>query len=132
MSDHANTYDIPDRYLKARRKALERLYCGRLTCYTQEAVTDPKTFITTFNEVKSLEDIPCRLSSQTITAVNDEGVAVANKVIRVHLAPEPVIPAGSILEITQHGVTGKYKCSSRPAQHVDHQSIELIIYEEHA
>ena len=79
---------IPERYLKARRKALERFYCGQMTVYADIEHTDPITHQTSFRPEPVLIDIPCRLSKQIAGATRDEIGPVAEETINVILAPE--------------------------------------------
>lgn len=123
---------IPERYLKARRKALERFYCGQMTVYADIEHTDPITHHTSFRPEPVLIDIPCRLSKQTAGATRDENGPVAEETINVILAPEYKIPPGSVIEIKQHLKSGRYQQSGVPRIYADHQQIDLVVYEEHA
>ena len=125
MVEHNENFPVPEKYLKAKRAAIESLYCGTLTATVKQEQTDKKTHITTFEEVTVLKDIPCRLSQQTIKSTTNDGPAVKAKTIRVFLAPEIEIPAGSKLIISQHGKTGVYKQSGEPYFKSDSQTIEL-------
>lgn len=111
-------------------KPLERLWIGRCTIYEYQDVTDPTTFQTIQQEVPILEDEPCRLSYNREQATNiKNGAAVVSQSITLFIRPDLTIPAGSVMEITQHGKTVKYKGSSQPAIYTDHQEVVLELYE---
>ena len=109
---------------------LARLWTGRCTIYEYQNVTDPYTFQTTLKEVAVLEDEPCRLSYNREHATNiANGAAVVSQSITLFIRPDLVINPGSVIEITQHGVTEKYKGSGQPAVYCNHQEIVLELYE---
>lgn len=120
---------IADKYLRTKRRALESLYCGLLTVIVKEKVTDPKTHITDFNDVVTLEDIPCRLCEQNSKPVTTDEPAEAKKSICVILNEKIDIPAGSKLIITQHNRTALYEQSGEPEYKSDTQTIPLEFIE---
>lgn len=112
---------------------LERLWIGKATIYEYQTVTDPLTFQSTQKEVAVLVDEPCRLSYNHEQATNiQSGAAVVSQSITLFIRPDLVIKAGSVIEITQHGVTTKYKGSGKPAIYSNHQQIVLELYEDRA
>ena len=99
--------------------------------------TDPDTHqtIQTLNAV--LTDEPCRLSfsqvmSQSTTTQIVQGAAEQVQIIKLFLRPDITINAGSVIEVTQNGVTTKYKRSNVPAIYTQHQEVTLELYEERA
>ena len=112
---------------------IERLYEGKCTIYEYQDVTDPKTFQTTQKEVAVLENEPCRLSYNREQSTNiSNGAAVVSQSITLFIRPDLVIKPGSVIEITQHGVTEKYRGSGQPAVYCNHQEIILELYEDNA
>ena len=112
---------------------LSVLWTGRCTIYEYQTETDPITFQSVQNEVAVLEDEPCRLSYNHEQATNiSNGAAVVSQSITLFIRPDLVIKPGSVIEITQNGVTEKYKGSGQPAVHSNHQEIILQIYEDNA
>ena len=81
-------------------------------------------------------DEPCRVSytHKTIGSItdNDGGVPITVQVITLFIRPDLMIKPGSIIEVTQHGRTVKYKGSSTPSVYTNHQEVKLELYEEHA
>jgi len=55
-----------------------------------------------------------------------------NQTITLFIRPDLPIKEGSIIEVTQHNVTTKYKRSSKPAVHSQHQEVLLELYEDKA
>ena len=112
---------------------LSALWVGRCTIYEFQDVTDPLTYQTTQKEVPILIDEPCRLSYNREQATNiSNGAAVVSQSITLFIRPNLVIKPGSVIEITQHGVTEKYKGSGQPAIYSNHQEIVLQLYEDNA
>lgn len=109
------------------------LWTGKCTIYEYEDVTDTVTFQTTQREVPVLVDEPCRLSYNFEQATNiRSGAAVVSQSITLFIRPDLVIKPGSVIEITQNGVTEKYKGSGKPAVYSNHQQIILQLYEDEA
>lgn len=109
------------------------LWTGKCTIYEYQNVTDPETFQTIQKEVAILEDEPCRLSYNHEQATNiQSGAAVVSQSITLFIRKDLVIKPGSVIEITQNGVTEKYKGSGQPAVYSNHQQIVLQIYEDNA
>ena len=110
---------------------LSKLWIGKCTIYEFQSVTNPGNFQTTQKEVAVLVDEPCRLSYNREQATNiQSGAAVVSQSITLFIRPDLVINPGSVIEITQHGVTTKYKGSGQPAIYTNHQEIVLQLYEE--
>ena len=115
------------------KNPLSLLWTGKCTVYEFKDYTDPKTFQTTQKEVPVLVDEPCRLSYNHEQATNiQSGAAVVSQSITLFIRPDLVIKPGSVIEITQHGVTEKYKGSGKPAIYSNHQQIILQLYEDNA
>ena len=112
---------------------LAKLWIGKCTIYEYQDITDPNTFQTTHEQVPVLVDEPCRLSYNREQSTNiQSGAAVVSQSITLFIRPDLVIKPGSVIEITQHGVTEKYKGSGKPAIYTNHQEIVLQLYEETA
>lgn len=110
------------------RKAVESLYDGICTVIEyQEFKKENKS--TGHKEVVVLEKQPCRLSFSTITDTSTSDTAShLVQTVKVFLAPELAIKAGSKLDITQNGVTTSYKSSGVPAVYQTHQEIVLELF----
>lgn len=108
------------------RAALESLYAGRCDIISQQEVFDPVTKQTSFESVTVVANQPCRLSFKTITAVQEgSGASKVTQIIKVFMAPDIEVKAGSRLVITQNGKTDEYKASGEPALYSNHQEIIL-------
>jgi hypothetical protein len=75
----------------------------------------------------------CRLSHQreTTVAVNGGAPYVAQTIV-LFIRPDLSIKEGSVIEITQNGVTNKYKRASKSAIYTNHQEVALELYEDNA
>ena len=112
---------------------LSILWVGRCTIYEYQSVTDPDTWQTTQKAVAVLENEPCRLSYNHEQSTNiANGAAVVSQSITLFIRSDLTIKPGSVIEITQHGVTEKFKGSGKPAVYSNHQEITLELYEDKA
>lgn len=109
---------------------LATLWIGKCTIYEYHNYRDPLTKQTSQREVAVLENEPCRLSYNREQATNiQNGAAVVSQSITLFIRPNLVIKPGSVIEITQHGYTRKYKGSGMPAVYSNHQEIVLELYD---
>ena len=93
-------------------------------------VENEETGLSDEEEVIVIENQPCKLSFKKLTAASQtETAAAVSQVIKLFLAPEINVKAGSKLVVTQNGVTGKYSASGIPAVYSTHQEIVLELWE---
>ena len=112
---------------------LATLWTGKATIYEYQHTTDPDTFQTTAGLVPVLVDEPCRLSYNHEQSTNiQSGAAVVSQSITLFIRPDLTIKPGSVIEITQNGITERYKGSGQPAVYTKHQQIILQLYEDNA
>ena len=110
------------------RKAIESMYDGTCTVTEYQEYTKPNKS-TGHHEVVILEGQPCRLSFSSSPNTNQtESAAQLVQTIKVFLAPDVRVQAGSKLTITQNGVTTEYKSSGEPALYQTHQEIMLELF----
>lgn len=112
------------------REAIESMYDGTCTIIEHQKVKLPNKS-TGFKDIVVLEDIPCRLSFNTVTNTNqtEVGASAVIQSTKVFIAPEIQVKPGSKLAITQNDVTTEYKSSGQPAIYTTHQEIELELFE---
>ena len=112
------------------RNAIESMYNAKCTVIEHQKVklADKST---KWDEVKVLEDIPCKLSFKSITATTqtDSGASSVVQVTKLIVSPDVVIKAGSKVVVTQNGVTTEYQSSGTPARYNTHQEIVLNLFE---
>ena len=112
---------------------LAMLWIGKATISEYKETTDPETFQTKHNLVPVVVDEPCRLSyGRASTTAVAEGVPYITQTITLFISPEVAIKEGSVIEVTQHGRTTKYKRASKPEVHSQHQEVLLEVYEDNA
>ena len=131
----AYSIQLPSRNLKNNPLAI--LWKGKCTIYEFVDTTDPDTHQTIQTLKAVVTDEPCRLSfsqvmSQSTTTQIVQGAAEQVQIIKLFLRPDITINAGSVIEVTQNGVTTKYKRSNVPAIYTQHQEVTLELYEERA
>jgi hypothetical protein len=117
---------------------LSVLWVGRCNIYEYQKVTDSETYQTSQKLVKIVTDEPCRVSygqsaySRANPTDISNGAAYVDQTITLFIRPDLVIKEGSVIEVTQHNVTNKYKRTSKPAIHSQHQEVLLELYEDKA
>ena len=109
------------------------LWIGKCTIYEYQPVIDPTTYQTKHELVAVIIDEPCRLSYHKEQATNiTNGAAVISQSITLFIRPDLNVKEGSVIDITQHGVTTRYKGSGKPSIYTNHQEIILELYEDNA
>ena len=118
--------------VKGHRKALESLYLA--VCNIYGFISEDDGYGISDQVEKLLyENQKCRVSYKNISAANQtESFATTAQEIKLFIAPELVIPAGSMIEVTQNNRTEKYKSSGKAAVYKNHQEIILKSYKERA
>lgn len=113
------------------RKLVESLYNGFCDIYQYEKKRDEQSKLTKGVEILVAENIPCRLSFSSIPTASGDGTTVSRQqAVKLFLAPEASVKAGSKIVVTQNGVTKAYKGSSEPAIYTSHQEINLELFKE--
>ena len=112
---------------------LSILWVGRATIYEYKSVKDTKTYQTKQELVTVASNEKCRLShSRESTVSIDGGAPYVTQSIVLFIRPDLTIKEGSVIEVTQNGVTNKYKRASKPAIYTNHQEVALDLYEDNA
>lgn len=112
---------------------LELLWIGKATIYEYQNVTDPETYQTKQELLEIATDEKCRLSHNRETTVAvDGGAPYVTQTIVLFIRPDLTIKEGSVIGITQNGITNKYKRASKPAIYTNHQEVALELYEDNA
>nr|DAQ96451.1 MAG TPA: head closure knob [Caudoviricetes sp.] len=114
--------------LEKAKKAIQSLWTGVCNIFGFKDVED-KYGATSHAEVTLFENLPCRLSFKNISQTSQtESFAVSSQVVKLFITPEVYVPPGSMIEVTQNGVTRKYKHSGISAVYTNHQEIVLEAY----
>ena len=117
------------------RKALERQYTATCSVYVYEDQFDESTKQTKRKRVLLIKDQPCRLSYQTqafasLVSSQNEGVPETYQSVKLFMAPELDIPENSEIEITWFGRLLKFKRSSVPVIHTNHQEVMVEVLDQ--
>ena len=121
------------------REALESLY----DCFATVTVNLPYRdgTVTRFREEETVTRAPCRLSfsgasGQTLSGLETAGEAQpwtqAEQSVKLFLAPEWEIPAGSRITVEGRGIQRVYGRSGQPAVYDSHQEIALALWQDDA
>lgn len=122
---------VPTRNLE--NNPLSSLWIGNCTIYEYKPTTDPKTYQTVMSLVAVAKNEPCRLSYNKEQSTDiSNGAAVVSQSITLFIRPDLTVKEGSVIDVTQHGVTTRYKGSSKSAVYTNHQEIILELYEDNA
>lgn len=112
------------------RMAIESLYSGKCDVYEVQKIINQVNKRTTREWVKIIENQPCRLSYSSSAPATDEQPSEKSQKIKLFIAPELTIKAGSRIDVTQNNVTKQYESSGEPLAYSCHQEIELKLREE--
>ena len=111
---------------RAVQTALARLWTDRCTMYGHVEMTNPETHLTDFQPVVLAEDVPCKLSFESLTVTAGDGVATVGQSVKLFLAPEVEVPAGCKIVVTRpDGTELAYGQSGLPGVFHNHQEILL-------
>lgn len=114
--------------LEKAKKAIQSLWAGVCNIFGFKDVED-EYGATSHAEVMLFENLPCRLSFKNISQTSQtESFAVSSQVVKLFIAPDVYVPPGSVIEVTQNGITRKYKHSGISAIYTNHQEIVLEEY----
>ncbi|MCL2562416.1 MAG: hypothetical protein FWE08_00040 [Oscillospiraceae bacterium] len=110
---------------------LRRLWTDRCDIFVRESLLDPATGRAVFTERRVHTDLPCRvsfrLSFETVSGVRDVGDAAvsAGQTVKLFLAPEIVVPAGSKIVVWRGGHETAYARTGMPAVFAGHQEVRM-------
>ncbi len=111
-----------------QRQAIESLYKGVCTVYEKRPVKGAN-HATKHAPVAVLTGQPCRLSYGSKNASSGGDVAEISQNIKLFMAPEVNIKAGSKIVVTQNGITTAFEKSGQPAVYTSHQEIPLKLFD---
>lgn len=115
------------------RRGVEYLYQDYCDIARVVEVFDSETKQTRGGWQTVVSHQPCRISFSTVVpagSVND--VATVSQTIKLFIAPELDIPAGSRITVTRNGKAVEYKASGVPAVYNSHQEVLLLLLEDYA
>ena len=113
-----------------REEALKKLWKDRCDVFIREKVKDPKTKLTDFEEIPLFQDVPCKLSFETLTeTAKDDHVASVSQGVKLFLSRDLVVPAGSKIVVKRGERVFYYKRSGEPGVFTYHQEIPLTLFE---
>ena len=115
---------------RAARAALEKYhYRDKCTVIQRQGIKNAKTGLTKQVEVTVLEDVPCKLSFETVKNTESSDTAAAlTQTTKLFLAPELVISPGSKILVTHEGRQTAYKQSGEAAVFPSHQEIVVTLF----
>ena len=112
------------------KQAIESLYSGKCTVTVMQQIKNPVTKITESQPVEVIKDQPCRLSFKTASPIGEGVAGTMSQDIKIFIAPEIDISAGSRITVTQNGIETDYCRSGKPAHYQYHQEIPLALFKE--
>ena len=108
------------------QKIIEQLYDGKCTITGSQETTD-EDGATIFETVVICENQPCRLSFGASKIQEGDSATEQTQEIKLFIAPDIVVPAGSRLTVVQNGVTQEYKLSGVSVTYPTHQEISFTL-----
>ena len=118
---------------QAHRSAVEMLYEDTCTVYEYRPVRDEGSKITSKREVLVWEDVPCKLSFESLDITRlGENTAEKAVSVKLFLPPETPVKAGSKIVVNHEGKAEAYSNSGVPGRFPTHQEVELKLFERRA
>lgn len=115
--------------LSIARKHIEKLYVDTCTVIEYQKVIDATTHISGMQEVTVYENVPCKVSYQTVKPSGEGAVSALFLSCKLILASDIEIKPGSKIIVTRNGKETAYKNSGEPARHINHQEIMLGLFD---
>lgn len=117
------------------RKAIESRYESTCSIYIFDDVFDEDTKQTKRERVALIENQPCRLSYQTqafasLVSTQNEGVPSAYQSTKIFMSPEIDVPENSEIEVNWQGRNLRFKRSSVPVIHTNHQEVMVEVWDQ--
>ncbi len=125
--------DAIEQAKRMQRKILEDSYDGICFIYEYAKEKDINSAFTESKEVLVYEKVPCHLSFQKVSAAQAAGgTEEIEQVIKLFLAPELDIRAGSKIVVIQNKKTTVYQRSGVAAVYSSHQEVILELWKRRA
>lgn len=114
---------------KVAKKAIENTYDGICSIVEYKDITDERTKITHQKEVVVIENQPCKLSFERLSAANQTEIASSiSQGTKLFISPEIKVKSGSKIIVEQYGLVNEYSASGEPAIYTSHQEIMLELF----
>lgn len=108
------------------RRAVESAYDGICTVIEYRSARDEDSGITRQCEIKTAENIPCKLSFELNYPARQTGdVSEISQRAKLFVAPDTDIRNGSKIIVEQHGKTFEYAFSGETAVYPTHREIRI-------
>ncbi len=115
---------------EVHKKAIEQFYEDVCNVYEYQSIKNEKTKLTEKREVVILENLPCKISFENTAATAGKEEAAEKEIsVKLFLAPNINIKAGSKVIVIHNGETTAYSNSGVSARFFTHQEIELKLFE---
>lgn len=115
------------------KQAMRQLWQGRCTVSVLEDYKDEISHRTKQRPKAIFENVPCRVSYKKVEVTAEvEHASRKVQIITLIIGSEYKIPEGSIITVTQTGVTAEYERSGAPAVYSSHQEVPLTLKKEWA
>lgn len=113
------------------QKAIENLYEDTCDIYVYRQAPNDIGYSEQKRRVL-YKNIPCRISYSAIPQATDDEVAKISQSIKLFIAPDIEIAAGSYISINRNGDTIDYAYSGQSAKYKTHQEINLELCKDYA
>lgn len=121
--------------VNAHQRALKQQWRDRCNIYVQVEITDPITHLTDFEEMPLLQDEPCKLSFETLTATKGDELPVVAQSTKLFISADVVVPAGCKIVVTRPNNLGRtftFGKSGEAGVFTNHQEISLTLWKGYA
>ena len=114
------------------RKAIEKLYVDVCSITNKIERFDETNGQNYFESVCVADSLPCRVSFSSVASAEQSEAAIIKQTVKLFIAPDVDVKAGSRVAITRNGIITQYKVSGQPAMYSSHQEISLELAVDYA
>lgn len=111
---------------------LERLWKDKCTIYKKDKVKNEQTKLTEFLEIAIFEDIPCKLSFESLSTSGKDNIATISQQIKLFLNSDIIIPSGCKIVVKRQDREFIYSQSGEAGVFANHQEIPLCLWKGYA
>lgn len=116
--------------VRGYQEAIRTFWRGKCDVYILETDVNPGNGRNEPKEVPIYEKQPCRISFSSVSSTTEQdGAPLIQQMVKLFIAKDVNIPAGSKIDVSQNGQTRSYAKSGEPAVYSEHQEIMLVPFE---